>query len=309
MSYRIPNPYHELLSSIRHFPQYQWAGPRSAYLYGYLRWQREVRRADRVAIPGPERLTVILLSFRRVRNMEPIVGALLRCEFVEKVLVSNNNPEIRMADWIRLRDDRLRLIDQPRKTPPGIRFELARKEPGRYFLSIDDDVLLSPEQVKRLFLGVLSRPGAPHGIHGEGYVGESKKTFPPYWRVDRKGYHGQVDNLNTVYGFTREHLAEMERLAGRLDLGGGGIAEMGNGEDLLVSASGDERPWIHDVGPVALCLSSHRIGVATWASRPGFFTERKELFLKLRSLRPDLGVPGEESETVAAPLGSPAASA
>jgi hypothetical protein len=66
---------------------------------------------------------------------------------------------------------------------------------------------------------------------------------------------------------------------------------MGNGEDVLLSASGAERPYIHDVGAVAFCLSAHRIGVATWASRPRFFTDRKELFLKLRALRPDLGVP------------------
>lgn len=289
MSYRIPNPYHELLSSFRHLPQYRWARPRSLYLFRYLRWRREVRRTPRITIPGPEKLTVILLSFRRVRNMGPIVEALLRADFVERIVVSNNNPEVRIADWIRLRDERLRLIDQPRQTAPGIRFELARQEPGRFFLSIDDDVLLSPEQVKRLFLALIARPEAPHGIQGEDYVGESKQTFPPYWRVDRRDYEGQVDNLNTVYAFTREHLAEMERLAGLLGLDRAAMAEMGNGEDLLVSASGAERPYIHDVGPVALCLSSHRIGVATWASRPGFFTERKELFLKLRALRPDLG--------------------
>lgn len=294
MSYRIPNPYHELLSSFRHLPQYRWARPRSQYLHHYLRWRREVLRTPPVTVPGPEKLTVILLSYRRVRNMEPIVEALLRAAFIERIVVSNNNPEIRIGEWIRLRDERLRLIDQPRRTAPGIRFELAREEPGRFFLSIDDDVLLSPEQVKRLFLALVARPEAPHGIQGEDYVGESKQTFPPYWRVDRKDHEGQVDNLNTVYAFTRDHLAEMERLAGLLGLDRAAMAEMGNGEDLLISASGTERPYIHDVGPVAFCLSSHRIGVATWASRPGFFTERKELFLKLRALRPDLGVPAAE---------------
>lgn len=289
MSYRIPNPYHELLASLRHLPQYRWAGSRSLYLYRYLRWRREVRRSSRLTISGPEKLTVILLSYRRVRNMEPIVEALLRAEFVEKIVVSNNNPEVRIADWIRLRDGRLHLIDQPRQAACGIRFELARAEPGRFFLCIDDDVLLSPEQVKRLFLALIARPEAPHGIQGENYVGESKQTFPPYWRVDLKGYEGQVDNINTVYGFTRDHLAEMERLAGVLELGS--VAELGNGDDVLLSASGTERPYIHDIGPVALCLSSHRIGVATWATRPRFFTDRKVLFLKLRALRPDLGVP------------------
>ncbi|HEX2645380.1 MAG TPA: hypothetical protein VHU81_20445, partial [Thermoanaerobaculia bacterium] len=131
---------------------------------------------------------------------------------------------------------------------------------------------------------------------------DAKPGYPPYWEVNQLGRDMQVDNLNTVYGFTRGHLNEMARLAECLGID---LDEMGNGEDVLLSASGAERAWVHDVGPVALCLSSHRAGVATWASRPRFFTDRKELFLNLRELRPDLGIPvGVEPSTPETPEAS-----
>jgi hypothetical protein len=295
---RIPNPYYELFNSLVYTRQYRWGrwwGARSDYWVGYRHWRRAIRSSPRLSIPGPEKLTVILLSYKRVRNMEPIAEAALRCDFVEKVVVSNNNPEVRIGDWIRLRDERLVLVDQPRRTPPGSRFRLAREEPGFFFLSIDDDVLLTPEQIRILFAGMVARPGAPHGILGENYAGDAKPGYPPYWEVNQLGRDMQVDTLNTVYGFNRGHLNEMARLAECLGID---LDEMGNGEDVLLSASGAERAWVHDVGPVALCLSSHRAGVATWASRPRFFTDRKDLFLNLRELRPDLGIPvGVEPST------------
>ena len=307
---RIPNPCYELLNSLIYTRQYYWGRwwrARRDYWVGYRSWRRAIRETPRLSLPGPEKLTVLLLSYKRVRNMEPIAEAALRCDFVEKVVVSNNNPDVRIGDWIRLKDERLVLIDQPRRTPPGVRFRLARQEPGFYFLSIDDDVLLAPDQIRTLFAAMVARPGAPHGILGENYAGDAKPGFPPYWSVNLLGREMQVDNLNTVYGFTRAHLAEMERLAGRLGID---LDEMGNGEDVLLSASGDERAWVHDVGPVALCLSSHRRGIATWASRPRFFTDRKELFLSLRELRPDLGIPAgvelSTPETSEASLAAPA---
>lgn len=287
---RIANPLYELASSILHPLQYRWNQGRLLYLSEYRRWQRAVRASPRLTVPGPERLTIILLSYKRMRNMAPIVESLLLADFVERIVVSNNNPGVRIADWIGIRDERLRLLDQPVKTPPGIRFQLAQEDAGEYFLSIDDDVFLTPEQVRRLFLGMIARPGTAHGILGENYRGPHKVGFPQYWEVDQRGFGGQVDTLNTVYGFSRRLLPEMERLAGGLGLD---LSCLENGEDLLLSNSGDGRPYIHDVGPVTICLSAHRIGVATWASRKRFFTDRKELFLKLRSLRPDLGPPEE----------------
>jgi hypothetical protein len=254
---------------------------RPEYIRQFLRWKRRPATPPVCSYAGPEKLTVILLSYRRIRNMEPLVANLLHTDFVAKVIVSNNNPEYRIGEWIRLRDPRLHLIDQPQRTPAGIRFELARHEPGPYFLSIDDDVLLHPEQVLRLFEHLVADPSVPHGFQGEEY----NPDHPRLWDVALRGER-EVDNLNCLYAFHKDHVIEMERLAGELGIDLGGLA---NGEDILVSAGGTGRPRIHDLGEVLICLSSHRAGVATWRSRRGFFHERQELFGKLRELKPLLG--------------------
>jgi hypothetical protein len=221
------------------------------------------------------------LSYLRVRNLEPMVRSLLRCGFVEKIVVSNNNPEHRIADWVQIRDRRVYLLDQPRPTPCSIRYQIALEEPGPYFLSIDDDVFLYPGQVRRLFEELVARPTAPHGLQGEDFLGERTPKTCLGWKINLHGFEGQVDNINTCYAFTREHAAEMERLARLLGLD---LADIPMGSDVLLGAAGQERPFLHDVGSVLHCLSCHRVGVATWRKR-GFFTKRCQLFRELRALK------------------------
>ncbi len=278
----VPNPLYELSQSLIHPVQYNWlAAHRTSYLLGYLRWQRDARHGPRVATAGPEKATVILLNYKRVRNLEPMARSLLRCDFVEKILVCNNNPRYRMADWIRLGDERLHLIDQPRETVSSIRFRIACEEPGPYFLAIDDDVFLYPRQVKRLFEELLARPESPHGIQGENFLGEASPGTFLGWDVNLCGFEGQADDINTCYAFTREHALEADRLARCLGLDLGNIHM---GSDVILSASGRERPFLHDVGEVLHCLSQHRRGVATWTLR-GFFPQRAKMFRSLRALK------------------------
>jgi hypothetical protein len=278
----LPNPLYELSQSLIHPAEYHWLfAQRPSYFFGYLRWQHDARYGPRVAIAGPEKATVILLNYRRVRNLEPMVRSLLLCDFVEKVLVSNNNPEYRIADWIRLKDERIHLVDQPRRTVSSIRFRIACEEPGPYFLAIDDDVFLYPHQVKRLFEELLARPSSPHGIQGENFHGETTPNTFLGWQVNIHRYDGQADDINTCYAFTREHALEADRLARCLGLD---LANIPMGSDVILSASGRERPFLHDVGKVLHCLSQHRLGVATWTLQ-GFFPRRAKMFRSLRALK------------------------
>lgn len=294
---KIPNPYYQLAHHIvAPFLYFRDGVPtRREYFRDYRRLQREVQTGPVASHPGSEKLTVVLLSYKRIRNMETIVSAMLHTDFVEKVILSNNNPKYRIGDWVKVRDPRLRLIDQPQRTPAGIRFELARQEPGPYFLSVDDDVLFSPDQVLRLFQRLVADPGVPHGYQGEIYRPDGSWIWNGGWQVNLRGER-VVDNLNCVYAFHRDHLAEMERLARRV--GAGDLARIANGEDILISASGDDRPRIHDIGNVLLCLSSHRAGVATWRTHKNFFAERKELFLKLREQKPREPLPPDPAHPI-----------
>ena len=143
---RLVNPFYEVLHGLK------TVHPRSylrlaAYLSEYIRWQWDAHFVPvRVLEERPIRATVILLSYKRVRNIQPIVRSLLKASCVGKVIVSNNNPDLRLDDWLRLRDDRVQVIDQPVRRFPGVRFELARQDGGEYFLTLDDDVFLFPRQ-------------------------------------------------------------------------------------------------------------------------------------------------------------------
>jgi len=287
----LPNPLYQLVRSVSHrelLPGGLLNTDRFTYAWHYLRYLRHLARRPVVRWEGPEQLTVILLSFARPENMEPLVRGLLCADFVRKVVLSNNNPAYRMADWLRVRDERLVVLEQPRRMPPGIRFALAAAEPGDYFITIDDDVFLRPEQLRTLFARLIASPAVTHGVQGQ-----ERRERPPArlpWGTDwQKGWFSglrgetrEVDVLNRVYAFTRAHLETYHALASRLGLE---VADIANGEDILISASGAGRPWVHAVGPLADCLSSNMKGIATWATRERFFDERLELYERVQRLR------------------------
>jgi len=288
---KLSQPLYQLVRSLLHPGEYHtpplspW---RTRFVLRYLQWQKNARLSSRVVLERPEKLCIILLGWKRMHNMEPIVRSLLRADFIERIIVSNNNPEYRISDWITLRDERLRLVDQPVKRAPGLRFELARAEASRYFMSIDDDVFLYPEQVKQLFVAMLERQDAPHGIQGERFVGTPRNVsrfnvpLRHGWQVAIRRREEQVDVINMVYGFNQDQVEEVYRLARRF---GTDVADMANGEDILLSLSGRERPWVHDVGVVAECISAAQRGVSTWRTRQNFFAERSVLFQALQECK------------------------
>ncbi len=279
----LPAPFPILLESLlrpSEFPSWRW---RSLFLLRYLRFYSGVSLRPPVRVARPEKLTVVLLSYRRVWNMEPIVKGMLQADFVERVVVSNNNPAYRIRDWVRVNDDRVQLIDQPRPRAVGLRNELARSLPGEYFLSVDDDVFLTPEQLRRLFLALLANPEAPHGVRGENYVSATDaggENAP--WSGELRQLEGRADVVNGVYAYTRRHLEELFRLCAELGID---LAELKNGEDVLLSFTGASRPYLHDLGPLTECLSAHQQSVSIFRSHPNFYAERRGLYERLTRLK------------------------
>ena len=223
---------------------------------------------------------MILLSFKRVRNIEPIARSLARLDCIERILVSNNNPAHRIRDWVGFREPRLVLLDQPSETFCGIRFVLARQEPGSFFLAIDDDVFLQPEQVQRLFEALLESPQRVHGVHGEVFPAARSRD----WGRAVEGSREEVDVVNQVYAFTHAHVEELFRMAEAL---GEDVVDC-IGDDMLLSFSGKARPLCHAVGPVLRCLSASRERVATFRTLPDFPGRRADLLHALRALKPEL---------------------
>ena len=118
--------------------------------YGKL--QRALKLPSPPANTSGKQCTVILLSHNRPQNLSVLARAALKNGFVRKVIVSNSNRGVRIADWVKAADPRIVLVDEIKPTRPGYRFVLAAQEAGDYFLSVDDDIFLTPQQWAKFFV-------------------------------------------------------------------------------------------------------------------------------------------------------------
>lgn len=285
----LPNPFYEVLLSAKAARpgNYQRL---ANYLCGYGLWQCDSRFAAAYADRYQYRkATVILLSYKRPRNIQPIVRSLLKASCVEKVIVSNNNPDVRLEDWLQLRDERLHVVHQSTHRACGVRFEIARQDGSEYFLAIDDDVLLFPRQVDEFFGRLLDTPSIPHGLNGCCYLEQPLRACGATAR-HRDGWLGgfvdvdaPVHVVSGGYAFTQRHVVEMYRLAAQLDINVGALFD----DDVLLSFGGSAPPHCAKVGRLLACPSSTRPSVAV-SKQAGFHRRRAELYNALRALKPSL---------------------
>lgn len=252
---------------------------RRAFLRSALRWDAEARKP---ALPDDERLprvTAVLLSYARPWNVDPMVRMLLRLPCVERVIVSNNNPGVDLSRWLRVRDDRLRVLVQPAKRPASMMAMLAldaADEGATHMLSVDDDLLLFPRQLMALLYALAYDPSVPHGLVGQ--------------RIDAGEFHvtggGEVDVLNRVYAFTAAHVRRYAETLERLGYETRERKEtLPFGSDIVLSHCGEGRPRIHDAGRLLSCPTAALAGIARF-KEPGFDDFRAELLTRVRALSP-----------------------
>jgi Glycosyl transferase family 64 domain len=238
--------------------------------------------------PGPPVQTngrscvVVLLSHNRPQNLEILVRGALQNGFVRKIIVSNSNPKFHLADWVKVSDARLQLIDEKQPTLPGHRFVIAAAERGDYFLSVDDDIFFTPKQWAGFFECLLRDGEVPHGISGQLYrPGTVFSNGSPFHH--RENIEAEVDVLIGAYAFTRVQLNKVFKLADALHLGS--LSQIGNGEDILLSFAGSRASRIHDLGRPLLCASTSLKGVALSQTRVNFWDERIHLFEAAQAAR------------------------
>jgi hypothetical protein len=224
---------------------------------------------------------VILLSHNRPHNMSLIATSALRNDFVRRVVVSNSNRAVRIQEWIDINDPRLVLIDETEATGPGHRFFLSSQESGSYFLSVDDDIFLTPEQWGRLFERLVKDDSVAHGIKGNLY--EPRLGSPGFNVCNVFGTEQDVDVLVGAFAFTRDHLSRLFSLGHALGIEN--ISDLRNGEDILLSLAGTGRPKIHRVGRIMECASNSLARVALSKTIDNFMEERSRLFERAREAR------------------------
>ena len=236
----------------------------------------------RVSIDASGKATVIVLSYKRMVNIKPIVRSALMCRFVERVVVSNNNPDVDLGPWVSLRDPRLVLVQQQRHRGPSYRYDLAREYLSEHYICIDDDVFPSPWQLARMFEGLVRDPSVPRGTAGEVFdAREGRLVMSRHPRAASFQGTRPVDVILQTYLFTRAHLEryfELVRAMGKEN------EEIHSSEDVILSRAGTGRPVVDNVGFVFQCPSAQTPGVATFR-RDGFTEFRHELYHRLLKVR------------------------
>lgn len=211
----------------------------------------------------------------RSRNLEPLVRNALRCSFVDRVVVSNHNPSVRLHRWKWTTLPRVSVIEHPIRRGCGHGWMVAHEWPSPYYLVLDDDTLPEPRQLGRLFAKLLADPTVPHGLAG--------------WRADGHFVERQecdVECLFNVYAVTRQqverYVSLTETLTNRYDIAPSVIEFYA--DDIVISHTGERAARSHDLGWVLRCRTSDGEGVAI-SRDPEFWPHRLRVMRALAEIK------------------------
>ena len=224
----------------------------------------------------------MVASYLRPKNIQTIIDTLVRCRFVSEIVISNHNPDIAMADFITSSDERVRILNSSKREPCGYRYKIAGDLDGEYFIILDDDIFMFPEQVRKLFLHLLDDPAVPHGFHGSTYESTDQGDgIDEIRHVARREVN--VDVLHQGYAVTRKHIAQMLQIADGANRSGQFPDENASdfADDMMISVSGEARARVHDLAPILTCPTSLQEDVAA-CGRADFEARRNRVFSYLR---------------------------
>ncbi len=225
-----------------------------------------------------DKAVCILLSYARPQNIQRMVDTVLQSSACGRLILSNNNPDIDIHEFIKSGDDRVEITQSPERRYAVERFVIARECPEQYFLCIDDDLFVSPDQIEQLIEALIREPERPHGMYGE-IVHDRDGQLTVETSIHR--YDGELDVLNRIYAFTRDHVRRFFEIADLL--GTENIDELGPIDDIVLSHSGNSLPRCHDFGDFWECPTSNQKGVALW-QEADFLDLRLVCYRKLQKL-------------------------
>lgn len=242
----------------------------------YWIWVLNGYFGQNISIDLRQKTTVIIPSYsvERVQYIGPQVRSLLKCDFVEKIIISNHNPQTLIEDWVKIKDERLLLINQPVRRGCGHGWVVANRVNPEFLISIDDDVLIFPTQLAKLFKRLVEQPEIPHGLAGS---------------FQSKYYQGkemEVDNLYQIYAITGTHLKRYLELVEMITSYNYVSPESVEfwGDDIVISQTGMNRPMIHNVGLILRGSTANKQGVATYKEEE-FAQRRMEVERALEKVR------------------------
>lgn len=221
-------------------------------------WRANGRFGPRLGAGVDARVTVLITYFHRsrLRYLDDQVRNLLRGAFVERVVLSNHNPEFRLEDVLRVRDPRVVIVQQDRPRGCGYRWMVARDLAAPYLIVVDDDLLLYPWQVARVFRALVSDPTRPHGIAGMVFDEAGGMQYV-------QGESREVDYLCELYAVTADHVRRYHEMRERLRHDDAVVTSVDQAADfVLVSHAGTNAPRIHPAGRIFRDETFNQHGVA-----------------------------------------------
>lgn len=219
-------------------------------LNGHIGWK--------VALDAPSKLTVLITYYNpiRTKHLNHQIRNLLKCRFVERIVISNHNPEIKIEELVKVSDRRLFLLNQSTRRGCGYRWLVAEQFSPADLIVMDDDILLFPWQVRKLFAALLAESHSPHGFAGmlqqaDGSLDYVQKTEQP------------VDYLCEVYAITGRMLEQYMQLKDRVETNPEIARSIESTADfVIISQTGAMKPRIHYAGHLLRCPTFNQTGVA-----------------------------------------------
>lgn len=232
-----------------------------------------------VSVDIPQKVTVLITYYHpsRMEHINPQLRNILKCNFVDKLVVSNHNPDINIEEKVKIKDRRLHFINQLVRRDCGYRWIVAHELNPEYLIVVDDDILFFPKQLARLFKRLIAEPVIPHGITGMIHLENRVLEYH-----EKKNM--EVDFLCETYAVTGVHVSrymELRRLVGTNE----GVTEMIDAvaDFILISRSGSRDPQIHNVGRLFKSDTFKQAGVAVHKTE-GFDNAVQEVVQQLNTL-------------------------
>jgi hypothetical protein len=213
-------------------------------------------------------LAVIILNYKRAQNIGVIASGAREALPDAPILIYDQSE----------RDDFLQRDDVPwgevwvqraaSNGGSGARLMLASRLPFDFYIAIDDDMFLAPNQIRRLAELVQGEPDRAHGVAGQRLELQAGQF---QWRHGMRCFDGAVSILNQVYAFTRRQAVAALDLSVRL--GFPTWVDIGSLDDVMLSCASAKPPLCHDLGDFRECPTSSQKGVAQWMDE-GFWPRR-----------------------------------
>jgi len=205
-----------------------------------------------------QKATVLITYYNpvRMKHINHQIRNILRCEFVGQIIVSNHNPNVKIESFIDVQDKRLTVLNQDVHRGCGYRWLVADKYSPEYLIVIDDDILIFPWQLKKLFSSLVASPDIPHGFAG---MIHHKNDFLEYREKENK----TVDYICEIYAITGEQLKRYYVLRDQM-LNNPPLTDVVDfaADFVLISHTGHHKPKIHDGGRLFRCPTYNKKGIA-----------------------------------------------